>query len=63
MKGSAAAPAIIKINFGDEDEEGKARGTNGTVGRKIRLTSDLEAGTAGSVRKGLSNNTDMTGEK
>ena len=44
MKGSAAALAIIKINFGDEDEEGdeegKARRTNGTVGRKTRLTPD-----------------------
>ncbi len=40
MKGSAAALAIIKINFGDKDEEGKARRTNGTVGRKTRLTPD-----------------------
>ena len=63
MEGSAAAPTIVEINFGDEDEEGKARGTNGRVGRKTRKTPDLEPGIAGSVRKGLSNNTDMTGEK
>ena len=31
------------------------RGTHGTVGRKTKLTPDLEAEIVGNVRKGLSN--------